>query len=40
MLLLNEPPANGGFTIAAYLIVAVVLLGYSLRLLARARSSK
>ena len=29
MLLLREPPANGNFMLAAYVIVAVVLLGYS-----------
>jgi CcmD family protein len=36
MLLLAEPPANGNFMVAAYAIVAVVLCGYSLRLLRRA----
>jgi uncharacterized membrane protein len=37
MLLLREPPDNSGFMIAAYAIVAVVLLSYSVMLMVRAR---
>ena len=35
MLLLAEPPANQGFMTAAYVIVAVVLVGYSVGLVRR-----
>ena len=37
MFLLREPPANGGYMLAAYLIVGLVLLGYSVMLMAQAR---
>ena len=40
MLLLREPPANGGFMIAAYTVAAVILLGYTLTLMARARAEE
>jgi hypothetical protein len=40
MFLLREPPDNGGFMIAAYTIVAVVLLSYSIALMARARKEE
>jgi hypothetical protein len=40
MFLLREPPHNGGYMLAAYLIVGVVLLGYSLSLMARARKEE
>ena len=40
MFLLREPPDNGGFMIAAYTIVAVVLLGYSVMLMLRARAEE
>lgn len=36
MLLLREVPDNGGFMVAAYTIVAVVLLTYSISLMLRA----
>ena len=36
MLLLREPPDNSGFMIAAYTIVAVVLVTYALNLMVRA----
>ena len=32
-----EPPSNGGYMVAAYLVTAVILLGYWVRLWARAR---
>jgi hypothetical protein len=35
MFLLREPPDNGNFMLAAYIIVAVVLLGYSAMLMLR-----
>jgi putative exporter of polyketide antibiotics len=35
MLLLREPPANGNFMLAAYTIVAIVLVGYSVMLMLR-----
>ncbi len=34
-MFLREPPANGNFMLAAYTIVAVVLLGYSVMLMLR-----
>ena len=37
MLLRGEPPANGGFMVAAYTLVAVVLVIYAVTLLVRAR---
>lgn len=37
MLLRAEPPANGGFMVAAYALVAVVLLVYAVTLFVRAR---
>ena len=37
MFLLREPPDNSGFMIAAYTIVAVVLVTYSITLMVRAR---
>jgi hypothetical protein len=37
MLLRAEPPANGGFMVAAYALVAVVLLVYAVTLFLRAR---
>ncbi len=37
MFLLREPPDNGSYMLAAYTIVAVVLVGYSVMLLIRAR---
>ena len=36
MLLLREPPANGQFMVAAYVVALVILLGYSVLLLRRA----
>ena len=38
MLLLREPPDNSAFMIAAYTIVAVVLVGYSVMLMLRVRA--
>ena len=40
MLLLREPPDNSGFMIAAYTIVAVVLVTYSITLMVRARAEE
>ena len=40
MLLLREPPDNSGFMVAAYLIVAVVLVGYSVMLMLRVRNEE
>jgi hypothetical protein len=40
MLLLREPPANGNFMLAAYVIVAVVLLGYSVMLMLRVNTEE
>ena len=40
MLLLREPPDNGNFMIAAYTIVAVVLLTYSVMLMLRVRAEE
>jgi hypothetical protein len=40
MFLLREVPDNGGFMVVAYAIVAVVLLGYSVRLMRRARTEE
>jgi hypothetical protein len=37
MLLQTEPPQNGQFMVAAYVLVAVVLLVYSVTLVLRAR---
>lgn len=37
MLLRAEPPANGGFMVAAYALVAVVLVIYAVTLFVRAR---
>ncbi len=34
---MNETPANGGYMVAAYLLAAIILLGYTLGLLRRAR---
>jgi len=33
----TDPPANGGYMLAAYLIVAVLVLGYAWSLARRAR---
>ena len=38
MLLRAEPPANGGFMLAAYALVAVVLVTYAVTLFVRART--
>ena len=40
MFLLREPPDNGNFMLAAYTIVAVVLLGYSVMLMLRVEPKK
>jgi len=40
MFLLREPPDNGSFMLAAYTIVAVVLLGYSVMLMLRVRAEE
>ena len=37
MLLRVEPPANGRYMVAAYVLVAVVLLIYAVTLVVRAR---
>ncbi len=36
MLLLREPPDNGAFMVAAYVVVAVIVLAYSGTMLRRA----
>lgn len=33
------PPDNGGYAVAAYVVAAVILLGYSVTLLRRARKA-
>lgn len=40
MFLLREPPDNGNFMLAAYVIVAVVLVGYSAMLMLRVRTEE
>ena len=40
MLLLREPPDNSSFMVAAYAIVAVVLVGYSVMLMLRVRTEE
>ncbi len=40
LLLLREPPDNSRFMIAAYTIVAVVLLIYAISLMIRARKEE
>jgi hypothetical protein len=35
--MLPEPPRNGGYLIAAYIVAAIILLGYWVRLLRLAR---
>ncbi len=32
-----EPPSNGGYMVAAYVVATVILVGYFLRLVLRAR---
>jgi hypothetical protein len=32
-----EPPANGGYMVAAYIVAAVILVGYFLALVRRGR---
>ena len=32
----TEPPTNGGYMIAAYVVAAVIYLGYAVRLMLRA----
>jgi hypothetical protein len=34
-----EPPANGGYAVAAYIVAAVILLGYGIGLWRRARKA-
>jgi hypothetical protein len=33
-----EPPANGGYMVAAYVVAGAILLGYFLSLVRRARA--
>jgi len=40
MLPLREPPDNGNFMLAAYTIVALVLLGYSVMLMLRVKAEE
>lgn len=40
MFLLREPPDNGAFLMAAYAIVAVVLVGYAVMLMQRVRTEE
>jgi hypothetical protein len=35
-----QPPANAGYMIAAYLVAAIILVGYTLWLHIRARGSR
>ena len=35
--MLVEPPANGGYLVAAYTVTAVILVGYWVRLWRRAK---
>jgi hypothetical protein len=35
-----EPPSNGGYLIAAYIVTTVILLGYWLRLWRMSKSRK
>ncbi|MDZ4674959.1 MAG: hypothetical protein SGI84_10920 [Gemmatimonadota bacterium] len=35
----GSPPANEGYMIAAYVVTAVIVFGYALSLLARARKA-
>ncbi|HLZ46316.1 MAG TPA: hypothetical protein VKQ05_11625 [Gemmatimonadales bacterium] len=37
--MLSDTPQNGGYMIAAYVVAAVILLGYTLSLYLRARRS-
>lgn len=36
-MMLQTPPENGGYMIAAYVLVAAILIGYTLSLYLRAR---
>ena len=36
--MLAEPPSNGEYLVAAYIVTAVILVGYWVRLLLRAKS--
>jgi|1186.fasta_scaffold185473_2 hypothetical protein len=38
--MLPEPPHNGGYLVAAYIVATIILLGYWLRLLRLARRSR
>ena len=38
-MILQAPPQNGGYMIAAYILAGVVLIGYTLSLYLRARRS-
>ncbi len=35
----TDPPSNGGYMVAAYVVATVILVGYFLRLLMRARKA-
>jgi hypothetical protein len=35
-----EPPANGGYMIAAYIVAAVILVGYFVMLVRRGRRER
>jgi hypothetical protein len=37
--MLAEPPSNGGYMVAAYIVTTVILVGYWLRLWGMARKS-
>ena len=34
-----EPPANGGYMVAAYIVAAVILIGYFVTLVRRGRKA-
>jgi hypothetical protein len=36
----SEPPVNGGYMIAAYVVVAAILLAYFLRLVRQVRGKR
>ncbi len=38
-MILQTTPQNGGYMVAAYIVAAVILIGYSLSLYLRARRS-
>jgi hypothetical protein len=37
---MNETPSNGGYMVAAYLVAALIIVGYTASLLRRARRGR